>query len=87
MREVFPTVLRTRASPRTPWSSGRRGAPRPSACARRPGRARAAAAARRRHRRPLAPGLRGGRVYTDDVAPVEWLIDASIVEVAASGER
>jgi spermidine synthase len=35
----------------------------------------------------LAPGLRGGKVYTDDVAPVEWLIDASIVEVAASGTR
>src|SRR3954469_12984414 len=34
----------------------------------------------------LAPGLRGGRVYTDDVAPVEWLIDASIVKVAADGE-
>ncbi|XAY04563.1 Polyamine aminopropyltransferase [Paraconexibacter sp. AEG42_29] len=34
----------------------------------------------------LRPGLRGGRVYTDDVAPVEWLIDASIVEVAAEGE-
>src|SRR3954453_22514023 len=34
----------------------------------------------------LAPGLRGGRVYTDDVAPVEWLIDASIVKVAARGE-
>jgi spermidine synthase len=35
----------------------------------------------------VAPGLRGGRVYTDDVAPVEWLIDASIVQVAADGER
>lgn len=35
----------------------------------------------------LRPGLTGGRVYTDDVAPVEWLIDASIVDVAASGER
>jgi spermidine synthase len=35
----------------------------------------------------LAPALRGGRVYTDDVAPVEWLIDASIVQVAADGER
>jgi spermidine synthase len=35
----------------------------------------------------IAPGLRGGRVYTDDVAPVEWLIDASIVQVAAEGER
>jgi spermidine synthase len=28
---------------------------------------------------------RGGRVYTDDVAPVEWLVDASIVEVAGGG--
>ena len=35
----------------------------------------------------LAPGLPGGRVYTDDVAPVEWLVDASIVQVAAHGER
>jgi len=35
----------------------------------------------------LAPGLRGGRVYTDDVAPVEWLVDTSIVEVAAEGGR
>lgn len=34
----------------------------------------------------LEPGLRGGRVYTDDVAPVEWLIDSSIVQVAADGE-
>ena len=34
----------------------------------------------------LAPGLPGGDVYTDDRAPVEWLIDASIVEVAANGE-
>ena len=31
----------------------------------------------------LAPALTGGRVYTDDVAPVEWLIDASIVQFAA----
>lgn len=35
----------------------------------------------------LEPALDGGSVYTDDRAPVEWLIDASIVEVAASGER
>ena len=35
----------------------------------------------------LAPGLRGGAVYTDDRAPVEWLIDASIVHVAAEGDR
>ena len=36
-------------------------------------------------RAPGARALRGGSVYTDDVAPVEWLIDASIVEVAAEG--
>jgi len=35
----------------------------------------------------IAPRLEGGTVYTDDKAPVEWLIDASIVEVAARGER
>ena len=34
----------------------------------------------------IAPRLRGGTVYTDDKAPVEWLIDASIVEFAAEGE-
>jgi spermidine synthase len=33
----------------------------------------------------LAPRLRGGEVYTDDKAPVEWLIDASIVAEAAGG--
>jgi hypothetical protein len=35
----------------------------------------------------LRPAPAGGTVYTDDVAPVEWLIDASIVQVAADGER
>ena len=30
----------------------------------------------------LEPGLRGGSVYTDDRAPVEWLIDASLAGVA-----
>jgi spermidine synthase len=30
--------------------------------------------------------LEGGAVYTDDKAPVEWLIDKSIVEYAAEGE-
>jgi hypothetical protein len=33
----------------------------------------------------LAPAPRGGDVYTDDRAPVEWLIDTSIVEYAAGG--
>ena len=40
----------------------------------------AAAAARR-----VGPPLRGGEVYTDDHAPVEWLIDRSIVDYAAGG--
>jgi spermidine synthase len=31
----------------------------------------------------LAPGLRGGPVYTDDRAPVEWLTDLSILRYAA----
>ena len=35
----------------------------------------------------LAARMRGGRVYTDDLAPVEWLVDASILQVAAHGER
>ncbi|HEX2162229.1 MAG TPA: hypothetical protein VHF88_10470, partial [Thermoleophilaceae bacterium] len=29
------------------------------------------------------PPLAGGEVYTDDHAPVEWLIDKSIVDYAA----
>ena len=33
----------------------------------------------------LAPPLRGGRVFTDDKAPVEWLVDASLVQAAADG--
>jgi spermidine synthase len=51
-----------------------------SAAARLPPRLRpvAGAAARR-----LAPPLRGGSVYTDDKAPVEWLVDKSIIDYAA----
>lgn len=30
----------------------------------------------------IEPGLDGGRVYTDDEAPVEWLIDASFAQLA-----
>jgi spermidine synthase len=35
----------------------------------------------------LAAPLRGGEVYTDDRAPVEWLVDASIFKAAEEGER
>jgi spermidine synthase len=34
----------------------------------------------------LGPRLGGGDVYTDDRAPVEWLIDKSIVEYSAGGD-
>jgi spermidine synthase len=34
----------------------------------------------------LEPPLPGGDVYTDDHAPVEWLVDASIVQEAAGGD-
>jgi spermidine synthase len=32
--------------------------------------------------RRLAPGLDGGAVYTDDHAPVEWLVDGSLIDYA-----
>jgi spermidine synthase len=34
----------------------------------------------------LTPPLGGGDVYTDDRAPVEWLIDRSIVDYASGGD-
>jgi spermidine synthase len=34
----------------------------------------------------IRPPLRGGAVYTDDKAPVEWLVDKSIVDYAAGGQ-
>jgi spermidine synthase len=37
--------------------------------------------------RRMAPGLPGGSVYTDDRAPVEWLVDESIVAYAADEKK
>jgi spermidine synthase len=34
----------------------------------------------------IGPPLTGGEVYTDDRAPVEWLIDKSILDYAAGGD-
>jgi predicted O-methyltransferase YrrM len=34
----------------------------------------------------IGPRLRGGEVYTDDKAPVEWLIDKSILDYAQGSE-
>ena len=82
--EVFPHVLRDPIEPtntlivasRAPLSVDRlRGAfdGLPAAL-----RATAVGAAQR-----IGPPLGGGEVYTDDKAPVEWLIDKSIVDYAA----
>jgi spermidine synthase len=88
MASVFPTVLRDPSQDTNTMLLGSSGA----ASARRlahgvpglPGQLRAIAQATAAR---LAPRLPGGRVYTDDVAPVEWLVDTSIVQVAAEGER
>jgi len=86
MRAVFPVVDRDEVEPTNtlgvassaPVSAARlRAAPVPPSL-----RGLATRAAAR-----LRPALRGGSVYTDDRAPVEWLVDASIVQVAANGER
>jgi SAM-dependent methyltransferase len=82
--EVFPHVMRDPiedtntllVASEAPLSGERIGAAAPSLpSALRP--TAYAAAAR------LAPPLRGGDVYTDDKAPVEWLIDKSIVDYAS----
>jgi spermidine synthase len=84
--EVFPHLLRDPiedtntllVASEAPLSAGRLSAAAPSLPAALRPTAYAAAAR-------LAPPLRGGDVYTDDRAPVEWLIDKSIVDYA-SGE-
>ena len=62
-----------------PLPAEARGGRRPPAGRAHAGRARVRRAARR-HRSS------GGPVYTDDRAPVEWLVDRSIVDYAATGE-
>jgi spermidine synthase len=87
MAEAFPHLLRDPVEPtntlivasRAPLSAGRL---RAAVQDLPPGlRATARAAAAR-----LEPPLRGGSVYTDDKAPVEWLIDKSIVDYAAGSD-
>ena len=85
MAEAFPTVLRDpiedtntlllgSEAPGVGASSLRR-----RAWARRP---RTAGDRGARRRRGSEPRLEGGEVYTDDRAPVEWLIDRSILGYA-----
>jgi spermidine synthase len=82
--EVFPHVLRDPIEPtntlivasESPLSTARLRAVTPRLPPALRGTAFAAAAR-------VGPPLEGGDVYTDDKAPVEWLIDKSIVEYAA----
>jgi spermidine synthase len=84
LAEIFPTVRRDPLEPTNTLLVATEAAASPSNLAQ---------AARRlpRELRPLAaaaaerlePRLPGGEVYTDDRAPVEWLIDRSILGYAA----
>jgi spermidine synthase len=86
MRRSFDGVLRFPAAPTNTLLIGGADAPSAAKLAATAGSlppelrgiARAAAA-------KTGPALPGGQVYTDDRAPVEWLIDRSIVEYAAGG--
>ena len=77
-------LTRSRTPTRCSWRARRRS--RRTACAR-PSPTFRRAPAHRARGRPAASAapLEGGEVYTDDRAPVEWLIDKSIVDYA-SGE-
>lgn len=84
MAEVFPTVIRDPIEPTNTLLLGTEG---DASAALLRDRVRALP----RGLRPVAeqsaarigPRLDGGRVYTDDLAPVEWLIDRSILGYAA----
>jgi len=86
MRSVFPHVARVPMGPVNTLLVA-------SAVLPQAAKLRRASAALHRDLRPLAAdaaarleaGWTGGDVYTDDRAPVEWLIDKSIVEFAAGG--
>ena len=83
MREAFPEVWRDAVADTNTVVLGSTAPVRPAQVAARApvalGKLGKEVAAR------LAPGLRGGDVYTDDRAPVEWLIDRSIVTTASDG--
>ena len=84
MAEVFPTVLRDPIEPTNTLLLGSE-APASAREAARGARAAAARAAQRWRAieaARLGPRLAGGEVYTDDRAPVEWLIDRSILGYA-----
>jgi spermidine synthase len=87
MSEVFPTVLRDPLEPTNTLLLGTEApasaASLRSAARRLPDELRALATQQAAR---LGPRLEGGSVYTDDRAPVEWLIDRSILGYAAEND-
>ena len=86
MRAAFPVVLRVPSEATNTMLVG--GGRQLSAASFGPSAARLPAELQPRARFVadiVADGLRGGRVFTDDKAPVEWLVDASLVEAATEG--
>jgi spermidine synthase len=83
MRAAFPHVTRDAVTDTNTLLMGSKAEPSPA-------RLRAAAAGMPPELRAVAladaarlePPLRGGTVYTDDKAPVEWLVDRSIIDFA-----
>jgi spermidine synthase len=86
LRAVFPTVVRDPIRPRSTLLLAAHGPAGPGALrAAAEGLEPDVAKLARSTAARLAPALPGGSVYTDDRAPVEWLIDRSIIEYAAGG--
>jgi spermidine synthase len=85
MRAAFPTVLRDAIEPENALLIARRGPGgwRPALPTMLPAELRSPAAGALAR---LGPAPRGGPVWTDDRAPVEWLVDRSIVQYAARGQ-
>jgi spermidine synthase len=87
LRAVFPDVMRDRVGPANSLVLG---SAAPLSARRMRDSSRVLPASLRRLAAKVAPrmgpGLRGGTVYTDDRAPVEWLTDLSIVRYA-TGSR
>jgi spermidine synthase len=88
MRDAFPSVVRVPAeATNTILVAGDRSLT-PASLGAALGRLPAELQLRARTDADIAtPGLRGGRVYTDDKAPVEWLVDTSLVQVATEGDE
>jgi spermidine synthase len=87
LADVFPTVLRDPSEDTNTQLLASDAPARPARLARAaanlPGGLRVLAQATAAR---LGPRLAGGSVYTDDRAPVEWLVDKSIVQYAAEGD-